>query len=161
RRTGQKLTLKFMPPDLTTLETKDAGHGHGISEINSEKWPAPWREMFPQPYLDALIARMGEKRTDEVLRQDFRRPLFPNVAFGPENLRVVRPISVDRTEVIQYHVSFPEIPGVTDELNRQRLIGHQKTYGPAGYIGADDLEIFPRMQEGYRAATCDTLNPWV
>jgi phenylpropionate dioxygenase-like ring-hydroxylating dioxygenase large terminal subunit len=161
RRTGQTSKLKFMPDDMTALETKDAGHGHGISEINSERWPMPWRDMYPQAYIDALVARIGEERTAHVLRQDFRLHLFPNVAFGPENIRVFRPISVDHTEVRQYHVALPTIPGVTDELNAQRVVVHRKFYGPAGYVGADDLEIFPRMMEGYRAQSCDTLNPWV
>ena len=41
RKTGKP--FRFQPPDLTLLRTIDAGNGHGISEVNSDEYPRPWR----------------------------------------------------------------------------------------------------------------------
>ena len=64
--------------------------------------------------------------------------------------RVLRPIGPNRTEVYQYHVAFPEVEGVTERINAQRVKDHQFMYGPAGYVGPDDHEMFSRIQDGYR-----------
>ena len=159
RDTGS--SFRFLPPNLADLTTTDAGHGHGISEVNSDAFPLPWREMNPPEYVEALTARLGESRTQQVLSRMSRWHLFPNVAFGPENIRVIRPLGPDRTEVRQYHVALPDIPGVTERINRQRLVTHQKMYGQAGCVGPDDFEMFSRIQEGYRSLSCSALNPWV
>ena len=159
RETGTN--LQIVPKNLRDLATKDAGHGHGISEMTSEAFPYPWRDLYPQEYVDGLVERLGEKRTTQVLSRSMRLHLFPNVSFGPYDIRVFRPISPDRTEVHQYHVALPDIPGVTERVNEQRIKTHADFYGPAGLIGADDLEMFPRLQEGYRAQAIDGVTPWV
>lgn len=158
RSTGKP--FRFQPPNLSWLQTIDAGHGHGISEINSDQMPRPWRDTNPPEYVAALLERLGQQRTAEVLGRWARWHTFPNVAFTTDNIRVIRPISPNRTEVYQYHVSFPEVPGVTERINEQRVKEHQRFYGPAGYIGPEDHEMFSRMQEGYRALG-GGLNPWV
>ncbi len=38
----------------------------------------------------------------------WRMQLFPNAAFANNQIRVIRPISIDKTEVLQYHVVLPE-----------------------------------------------------
>jgi phenylpropionate dioxygenase-like ring-hydroxylating dioxygenase large terminal subunit len=158
RKTGKP--FRFQPADLSWLKTIDAGHGHGVSEINSDALPRPWRETNPPEYVDALIERLGEKRTGEVLGRWARWHTFPNAAFTTDNIRVLRPISPNETEVYQYHVSFPEIEGVTERINERRVADHQNMYGPAGYVGPDDHEMFSRIQEGYRALG-EGMNPWV
>ena len=158
RQTGKP--FRFQPPDLTLLKTIDAGNGHGISEINSDEFPRPWKEMNPPEYVEALVARLGERRTAEVLGRWARWHTFPNAAFTTDNIRVLRPVSVCETEVYQYHVSFPEAPGVTERINEQRVRDHQLMYGSSGYVGPDDHEMFERIQEGLRA-TAEGLTPWV
>lgn len=158
RKTGKP--FRFQPSDLAWLATIDAGHGHGISEINSDAYPRAWRQSNPPEYVAALVERLGEDRTAQVLGRWARWHVFPNAAFTTDHIRVLRPIGPGETEVYQYHVSFPEVPGVTERINEQRVREHQHFYGPAGYIGPDDHEMFSRIQEGYRA-TGDGLNPWV
>ena len=158
RKTGKPFSWR--PRDLSTLATIDAGHGHGISEMQSDRYPRPWRETAPKEYVGALVDRLGEARTDEVLRRWARWHLFPNAAFATDNIRVFRPINPHLTEVYQYHVAFPDVPGVTERINEQRVRDHRYLYGPAGYVGPDDLEMFSRMQEGYRA-TGEGMTPWV
>jgi phenylpropionate dioxygenase-like ring-hydroxylating dioxygenase large terminal subunit len=139
----------------------DLGNGHSIMESPRSDDPDAWRQQYPPAYVEALEERHGPERTKRILGEGWRMQLFPNAAFANTNLRVIRPISVDRTEVRQYHVALPEIEGVTDQLNITRLKGHQGFYGPSGYGSPDDLECFERMQEGYKTRALDTLNPWI
>jgi hypothetical protein len=120
-----------------------------------------WRQGFPEAYIAALEEAHGVERTERILGEGWRMQLFPNAAFANNQIRVIRPISVDRTEVRQYHMKLPEIPGVTDQINVQRIKAHQSFYGPAGYGSPDDLECFERMQEGYKTAALEQLNPWI
>lgn len=137
----------------------DLGNGHSLME--SPRGPAgAWRAGYPQAYVAALEARLGPERTARVLGEGWRMQLFPNAAFAGNNLRVIRPIAIDRTEVRQYNVMLPEIAGMTEQLNTQRVKAHQSFYGPSGYGSSDDLEIFARMQEGYKSSALDSLNPW-
>jgi hypothetical protein len=88
----------------------------------------------------------------------WRLQLFPNLALAPTNLRVVRPIAVDHTEVRQYNVGLPGVPAAAVAA---RIRSEQTFYGPGGYGASDDMEIFERIQEGCRAATNEDLNPYV
>jgi phenylpropionate dioxygenase-like ring-hydroxylating dioxygenase large terminal subunit len=138
----------------------DLGNGHSIME--SPRGPeGAWRQAYPPAYVEATIARLGEARAQRVLEQTWRMQLFPNAAFAGNQIRVIRPIAVDRTEVRQYHVALPDVPGVTEAVNAARVKAHQSFYGPSGYGSPDDLECFARMQEGYKTAGVAGLNQWV
>ncbi len=137
----------------------DLGCGHSIME--QPRPQVSWRQGFPEAYIAALEEAHGVERTERILGEGWRMQLFPNAAFANNQIRVIRPISVDRTEVRQYHMKLPEIEGVTDALNLQRIKAHQSFYGPAGYGSPDDLECFERMQEGYKTAALEQLNPWI
>ena len=158
-RTGKP--FRWTDSAQSGLANKDAGHGHAIIETLTEQTRTTMGDSDSSEYIAALNRRLGEERTREVLGRAFRLHLFPNVAFGPEHIRVFRPIAADRTEVRQYHVALPDIAGVTEETNRQRVRNHQQLYGPAGYVGEDDFEIFSRAQEGLGGNDWDQLNPWV
>jgi hypothetical protein len=69
-------------------------------------------------------------------------------------LRVVRPIAPDQTEVYLYPTL---LKGVEPEMNQWRLRGHESFFGPAGFGAPDDLEMFERMQIGCR----NDLDPWL
>jgi hypothetical protein len=46
---------------------------------------------------------------------------------------------------------------VEPEMNQWRLRGHESFFGPAGFGAPDDLEMFERMQIGFR----NDLDPWL
>jgi hypothetical protein len=66
----------------------------------------------------------------------------------------VRPIGPDQTEVYLYPTL---LKGVEPEMNQWRLRGHESFFGPAGFGAPDDLEMFERMQIGFR----NDLDPWL
>jgi hypothetical protein len=80
--------------------------------------------------------------------------IFPNLVFISSHIRIIRPISVSKTEVFLYPYTLSDAPPI---LNSMRLRGHQSFYGPAGGGATDDLEVFERISQGLRA----DVDPWV
>jgi len=80
--------------------------------------------------------------------------IFPNLVIIASQLRVIRPVSVDETEVFIYPTLLKDAPS---EVNEERLRRHESFYGPAGGGATDDLEVFERVTEGLRA----DLDPWI
>jgi phenylpropionate dioxygenase-like ring-hydroxylating dioxygenase large terminal subunit len=128
--------------------------GHGLA-----------RQPYPETAVDALLdGKFGDHyRTlderygrDELLRMlsNTFTMLFPTVAILHSQIRVIRPISVDRTEVTVYPFA---LKGAPEDLNVARLHGHERFYGPAGFGMPDDVEIFALNQQGLAASTVDWL----
>ncbi|HEX9684047.1 MAG TPA: Rieske 2Fe-2S domain-containing protein [Acidimicrobiales bacterium] len=119
-------------PTLGETAVKVARHRPGGEEY--------WQRMVdvhgPDRAHEAVAAGSGEGLNVFV---------FPNLAFVSQQIRVIHPVAVDRTHVDL----FPTwLDGAPDELNTDRLRMHELTYGPAGLIGPDDLEMFERVALG-------------
>jgi phenylpropionate dioxygenase-like ring-hydroxylating dioxygenase large terminal subunit len=135
----------------------DLGNGHSIMGAGGPAYNPNWRNNYPAEYVERIVARVGEARASQILGTGWRMQLFPNAAFAANQIRVIRPIAFDQTEVLQYHVVLPE----TSPAQRTAAVkGHQSFYGPAGYGSPDDLEMFARMFEGYRSSDAKQLNQW-
>lgn len=107
------------------------------------------------PNREALIARHGQARTEELLTAGGTHLLvFPNLILIGVQIRVIRPVRVDETEVFLYPTL---LTGAPSELNTARLRGHEAFYGPAGGGATDDLEMFERNQMGLSAR----VDPWL
>jgi phenylpropionate dioxygenase-like ring-hydroxylating dioxygenase large terminal subunit len=160
RRTGVNLT------DLGTSQslagTRDLGNGHVMLDFrpyNKANGPRMGAIMptsdSGRAYWDALIARHGQARTKELLTARGTHLLvFPNLALIGVQIRVIRPMKVDETEVFLYPTF---LTGAPHELNVARLRGHEAFYGPAGGGATDDLEMFERNQIGLSAR----VDPWL
>jgi len=145
-------TGKPLPWAETSARGIHLGNGHSLMEF-----PANFFQ-YPPAYVALLEARLGKERADHVLKSSWRMSLFPNVSMSHNDVRVVRPLAVDRPAVRQYHVALEDVP---PEMNVARIRYHEGFYGPAGSGSADDLEMFERIQEGARTATNEGLDPWV
>jgi len=160
RRTGVNLT--DLGTSQSLAQTRDLGNGHVMidfrpyNKANGSRMGA----MMPtsdsgKAYWDALIARHGETRTKELLTARGTHLLvFPNLILIGVQIRVVRPIKIDETEVFLYPTF---LTGAPHELNVARLRGHEAFYGPAGGGATDDLEMFERNQIGLSAR----VDPWL
>ncbi len=160
RRTGVNLT--DLGTSQSMAQTRDLGNGHVMIDFrpyNKANGPR-MGAMMPtsesgRAYRDALIARYGQARTEELLTARGTHLLvFPNLILIGVQIRVVRPVQIDETEVFLYPTF---LKGAPPELNVARLRGHEAFYGPAGGGATDDLEMFERNQIGLSAQ----VDPWL
>lgn len=101
---------------------------------------------------DELVSRLGEDKADMIVKQTRNLCIYPNVYLMDQfstQIRVTRPISVDKTEVTIYCWA-PK--GESAENRAIRLRQYEDFFNVTGMGTADDLEEFRACQEGYNAA---------
>lgn len=128
--------------------------GHGL--WNTPMDAAALDTMLSGPYSDyygGLLERYGR---DEVLTMlsNINVFVFPNLGVLHGQLRVIRPIAVDRTEVSIYPFA---LTGAPEQHNEERLNGYERFFGPSSFGSPDDVEIFALNQEGLQAESVDWL----
>ena len=140
----------FSNPDMRGI---DLGNGHNIIEVMRMP-PALVDKLYPADFRAQITERVGEDGMYDILGTTKNLVLFPNVALLEHQIRVIRPLAVDKTLVETHHTL---LDGAPDAVNLQRIRGHEKFYGPSGFGGPDDIEMFNRMQEGYQADMIEWL----
>lgn len=141
----------------------DLGNGHALLDQRPVMSDGFERRIgataHGRAHRDALVDRLGPDRAREVIRTSgglgFNLLVFPNLLFIQYHARVVQPRAVDRTDVVLYPILFE---GGDDELNAERLRGHESFYGPAGGGVPGDLEMFRRVQEGLAVESVEWLS---
>jgi phenylpropionate dioxygenase-like ring-hydroxylating dioxygenase large terminal subunit len=137
--------------------SRDFGHGHVMLDYRECNRGGQVLNVVQgnDEYRAAMAARYGHGRAKEIIESGGTHLLvFPNLVMIGVQLRVVRPIAPDRTEVYLYPTL---LKGVAPEMNQWRLRGHESFFGPAGFGAPDDLEMFERMQVGF----ANDLDPWL
>jgi benzoate/toluate 1,2-dioxygenase subunit alpha len=99
---------------------------------------------------DELIEKFGQARADWMIGHSRNLCLYPNVyvmdQFGSQ-IRVLRPIAVDKTEVTIYCIA-PK--GESDEARARRVRQYEDFFNATGMATPDDLEEFRACQQGYQ-----------
>lgn len=99
-----------------------------------------------------MEARLGKPQTDRIIGQTRNLGLYPNVYLMDQfstQIRVVRPISVDRTEVTIYCF------GPKNEADAERALRirqYEDFFNVSGMGTPDDLEEFRACQTAYEGA---------
>jgi phenylpropionate dioxygenase-like ring-hydroxylating dioxygenase large terminal subunit len=108
-----------------------------------------------EAYARALERRYGKKKAKQLLTDGPPHVvIFPNFFYFQHDIRVIQPMAPD----LSYYYESPVLlKGVDPEINAQRLRRHEAAYGPAGFILADDLEVWERNQRALAAR----LNEWM
>lgn len=127
--------------------TRGLPGGHGTLELGSPLESGQIDPAIRQQYVDMLENLHGKEMTNEILCNRHLL-IFPNVIIMDFNIRVVQPRGHDRTEVYSYPML---IDGVPEEISAQRMNDVQTRVGPAGIVGADDIEIFHGNQTSLQA----------
>ncbi len=128
------------------------GHSSEQSLFDKEQSGGRWDD-----YRAMLVARHGEARTAAILKN--RRhslTLFPilDILIAQTSVRVVKPISVDLTEVEIWPVRLTGAPAsISDDLVKYVNM----THSASSFIQTDDLEAFERCQEGLKTQGSDWL----
>lgn len=122
-------------------------HGHtwcGALAVDPGKRRGPAYEA----YVKALTEKQGAERAERMLNVDWHvAVVYPNLLLQSlaRYLRVVRPISVDCTEVYIYPM---RLKGAPLAWNRSIIKFVNVTHSAASFIQTDDVEAFVRCQNG-------------
>lgn len=107
------------------------------------------RPLYSQ--LDRLNAELGEERTNFIVNETRNLAIYPNVYLMDQfstQIRVCRPISVNKTEVSIYCIAPKnEAP----EARALRIRQYEDFFNVTGMGTPDDLEEFRSCQESYLA----------
>lgn len=98
---------------------------------------------------DEIAARLGEDKAGFIVNQTRNLCLYPNVFLMDQfstQIRVVRPLSVDRTEVTIFCFA-PKGEGAEDRATRIRQ--YEDFFNVSGMGTSDDLEEFRACQTAY------------
>lgn len=149
--------------DDSLARARDFGNGHcqldfGAARLGrSEKYlEFVSKQPGGQEYIEAMQAAYGHVRAQELIVRagDPHLGVFPNLQLVGNQIRIINPVSADRTDVLNFPV---RVIGLSDAMNERRLRNHESFYGPAGAGAPDDAEIFDRVQQGLIAE----VDPWV
>jgi nitrite reductase/ring-hydroxylating ferredoxin subunit len=94
----------------------------------------------------------GPMPADASLTGGFNLVLFPNLILLRSQIRLVRPIAVDRTEI---YTNVVRLKGAPEEVNLRRMRDQEFEFGAAGTFYTDDMEIFERSQRGLQSSAVD------
>ena len=97
------------------------------------------------------VEKFGEARADWMLRKSRNLCLYPNVYLMDQfssQIRVVRPISVNKSEATIYCIA-PK--NESPESRERRLRQYEDFFNATGMATPDDLEEFRSCQHGYEA----------
>src|SRR5690606_38363950 len=100
-------------------------------------------------YRDDYVAKYGEAMADWMIGRSRNLCLYPNVYIMDQfssQIRVLRPIAVDKTEVSIWCIA-PK--GESDEARARRIRQYEDFFNVTGMATPDDLEEFRSCQEGY------------
>jgi benzoate/toluate 1,2-dioxygenase subunit alpha len=131
-------------------------NGHGWEGAVA---PAPDKDSSPwyREYVGLLEARHGKEKTQEILKPKRHNTIFyPNLVIQDLNMhiRLLRPISVNLTEIIIYPI---KLKGAPPEMFAESVKMLNTTNSAASLTQADDVEAFTRAHAGMASSA----NPWV
>jgi phenylpropionate dioxygenase-like ring-hydroxylating dioxygenase large terminal subunit len=149
--------------DCTTTFTRGLGRGHCMLDLiafrleEADDLVEECRRLpGGEAWVHAMEERHGRERARELLAVggDPHIGIFPNLQLINQQIRIITPVAVDRTEVVLFAT---RLEGVDEAINVSRLRRHDLFFSPAGNGTPDDSEIFERVQRGLMA----TVDPWV
>lgn len=134
---------------------EDLGHGHSVMVMIpdlidlDENLDAPIPDRFLDLAADLRAEGHDETKVRRIVRAvggtGFNLNLFPNLACSLALFRVLRPVSVNETEI--QHIALG-MEGGPDVANRMRIRLHERFQGPMGFGTPDDAECWERVQRG-------------
>jgi len=136
----------------STAVARDMGDGHTEIDLRPEfrrigkpmNWFGTTEERLPE-YVAKMRAAYGEEKANEIMIDGTPHiMIFPNLFIAEIQLFVIQPISVD--ESVQ-HVTALQFKGAPD-FNRRLRQQTMGSVGPAGFLLADDSEMYERTQRG-------------
>lgn len=136
----------------STAVSRDFGNGHTENDLRPEfrkrdvplSWFGTTADKLPE-YVAKMNAAYGEEKAREIMIDGTPHiMIFPNLFIAEIQMFVIQPLAVDET--VQ-HVTALQFKGAPD-LNRRMRQQTMGSVGPAGFLLADDAEMYERTQMG-------------
>ena len=131
---------------MDELEVTCYKHGH--SDMRGFRNPDNDAAPVYREYVNRHQRQYGKEKSGEILNTNLHNVNFyPNASAHPRflQMRVIRPISVDRTAIEIYVFRWK---GAPEEINQRNVIYANTVHSPSSLIKPDDLEAYRRVQEG-------------
>ncbi len=140
--------------ERSTAVARDLGHGHTENDLRPEfrrlGQPLGWFGSTPEKlpdYAAKMRAAHGDAAEEILIDGTPHVMIFPNLFIAEIQMFVIQPLAVDHT--VQ-HVTALQFRGAPD-INRRMLQQTIGSVGPAGFLLADDSEMYERNQRGVAA----------
>ena len=139
----------------STAVARDLGKGHTEIDLRPEfrrigeplAWFGTTEDRFPG-YTARMKQAYGDEKANQIMIDGTPHAMiFPNLFIAEIQIFVIQPVAVDET--IQ-HVTALQFKGAPD-LNRRLRQQTMGSVGPAGFLLADDSEMYERTQRGVQA----------
>lgn len=136
----------------STAVSRDFGNGHTENDLRPEfrkrgvpmSWFGTTADKLPD-YVAKMNAAYGEEKARTIMIDGTPHiMIFPNLFIAEIQIFVIQPLSVNET--VQ-HVTALQFKGAPD-LNRRLRQQTMGSVGPAGFLLADDAEMYERTQMG-------------
>lgn len=137
--------------------TYENGHSYLGDYHDDEKLVAAKRDETFMEYIAAMEREKGEEETKRILDVTrWNSNIYPNLSFMSQfrQLRVVHPVSVNRTEVFTY--SF-RLKGAPEKMFEDTVAFANVTNGTGSLVLTDDLEIYGRIGVGVNAGGAEWI----
>jgi phenylpropionate dioxygenase-like ring-hydroxylating dioxygenase large terminal subunit len=146
--------------EKSTAVTRDLGGGHTENDLRPEfrrlgeplRWFGTTEDRMPD-YVARMRAAYGEEAERILVEGSPHVMIFPNLFIAEIQIFVLQPTAVDET--VQ-HVTAIGFAGAPD-LSRRMLQQTLGSVGPAGFLLADDSEMYERNQRGVQVRNPEWL----
>lgn len=111
----------------------------------------------PEDYEKLMIDAYGPERTREILTFNSHNTMYyPSLTTktAVQNIRVVRPVSVDKTIIESW--SF-RLKGAPDNMLKRTLLYSRLVNSSFGMVGPDDMTAYYRIQQGLASTGSDWI----
>jgi fatty-acyl-CoA synthase len=139
---------------------RDLGGGHTENDLRPEfrrlDQPLGWFGTKPDrvpDYVAKMHAAHGDTAREILIDGSPHAMIFPNLFIAEIQLFVLRPVAVDMTVQHVTAVQFADAP----DMNRRMLQQTIGSVGPAGFLLADDSEMYERNQRGVQVSQPEWL----
>lgn len=141
--------------------SRDFGNGHTENDLRPEfrkrdvpmSWFGTTADKLPD-YVASMNAAHGEAKARKIMIDGTPHVMiFPNLFIAEIQIFVIQPLAVDET--VQ-HVTALQFKGAPD-LNRRMRQQTMGSVGPAGFLLADDAEMYERTQMGVQMRSPEWL----
>ena len=145
----------------STAVSRYFGNGHSENDLRPEfrrigqplGWFGTTAERLPD-YVAQMEAVHGAEKARQIMIDGTPHTMiFPNLFIAEIQLFVLQPLAVDET--VQ-HVTALQFKGAPD-LNRRMRQQTMGSVGPAGFLLADDAEMYERTQRGVQSRNPEWL----